>query len=351
MVKRDIRVVVVDDSMFFREILIRAINAVPGMEVVGKAGNAQQAKEVLERVRPDVMTLDVEMPGQSGIQFLRRVVPAYSVSVIMVSSLNGAVFDALDAGAVDFVNKPMANKPEDIERFVRYELINKIRVASIAKISNKNRQDTPRASSTVGGTVPILGGGTFNSNKIVAIGASTGGTEAICSIVSKFDERIPGVVITQHMPPGFTKMYAERLNRQCKVSVKEAETGDVVKKGCVLIAPGDRQMRLVKNGNGYKVECRGSDKVSGHCPSVDVLFDSVANVAERNAIGVILTGMGSDGAKGLLKMKQKGAKTIGQDEASCIVYGMPKVAYDMGAVGYQLNLNQIPKKVYGLLST
>lgn len=186
--------------------------------------------------------------------------------------------------------------------------------------------------------------------QIIAIGASTGGTEAIFDVVKQFRRDIPGVVIVQHMPPGFTKMYADRLNNQCQVVVKEAQTGDKVLQGQILIAPGDRQMRLVKVGSEYQVECRGTERVSGHCPSVDVLFSSVAKAAGKNAIGVILTGMGGDGAKGLLEMRQAGARTIGQDEASCVVYGMPKVAYDSGAVQYQMSLSAIAGKVYSLLN-
>lgn len=187
-------------------------------------------------------------------------------------------------------------------------------------------------------------------DRIVAIGASTGGTEAIFEVVKRFKRDIPGVVIVQHMPPGFTKMYAERLNNQCEVACKEAETGDRVMQGQVLLAPGDRQMRLVKMGDGYQVECRGTERVSGHCPSVDVLFSSVAKAAGNKAVGVILTGMGSDGAKGLLEMRNAGALTVGQDEASCVVYGMPKVAFDIGAVQQQAPVTEIAGKVYNLLS-
>ena len=189
------------------------------------------------------------------------------------------------------------------------------------------------------------------NNHIVAIGASTGGTEAIFSVVKDFGPDIPGVVIVQHMPPGFTEMYAKRLDGQCRVKVKEACTGDRVMRGQVLIAPGgDKHMRLVKVNGVYQVECRQGPKVNGHCPSVDELFHSVANVAGANALGIILTGMGGDGAKGLLAMRKAGAQTIGKDESSCVVYGMPKVAYDIGAVKYQVKLDEIAKKAYTLLS-
>lgn len=335
-----IRVLVVEDSKFFRELLAAAINKDPGLEVVATAAEPFEARDAILKYRPDVMTLDVEMPGMSGIEFLRRLLPQYPIRVVMVSSLNAAVFDALEAGAVDFVNKPMANSPADVERFVRYELTTKIKIASVAKLGSHTESIIKQG---VMGTPRAFG------DRVVAIGASTGGTEAIFNIVKKLDTDIPGVVVTQHMPPGFTAMYAERLNNQCRVRVKEAKDGDEVVQGSVLIAPGDKQMKLVKAGTGYRVECRPGEKVSGHCPSVDVLFDSVAKAAGRKAIGVILTGMGGDGANGLLAMRHAGAETVGQDEASCVVYGMPKVAFDLGAVKYQLGLEQIAGKIYSIL--
>jgi len=196
---------------------------------------------------------------------------------------------------------------------------------------------------------PVNTSAALKNNMVVAIGASTGGTEAIFEVVRQFRRDIPGVVIVQHMPPGFTQMYANRLNNQCQVAVKEAVTGDRVLPGQVLIAPGDKQMRLLKVNGVYQVECRPGEKVSGHCPSVDVLFSSVAKSAGKEAVGVILTGMGGDGAKGLLEMRKAGAITIGQNEASCVVYGMPKVAYDIGAVQYQTDLSAIANKVYSVL--
>ena len=259
----------------------------------------------------------------------------------MISSLNGKVFDAMEAGAVDFVNKPANLNREQLGLFLKQELVTKVKIASAAKVGGYKRVDVGRVNGNIGAC---------GNGRIVAIGASTGGTEAIFEVVKRFRRDIPGVVIVQHMPPGFTKMYAERLNNQCEVAVKEAVSGDQVLQGQVLIAPGDRQMKLVKVGDVYQVECRGEEKVSGHCPSVDVLFKSVAKVAGDKAIGVILTGMGGDGAQGLLEMRNAGALTIGQNEASCVVYGMPKVAYDIGAVQSQLDLTAIAGKVYSLLS-
>ncbi|MDE7428884.1 MAG: chemotaxis response regulator protein-glutamate methylesterase [Lachnospiraceae bacterium] len=339
---RPIRVLVVDDSLMFRNMLVKGLNSDPNIEVVAEAEDAYAARDAIIKYKPDVMTLDVELPRMSGIEFLRRLMPQYPLPVVMISSLNNKVFDALEAGAVDFVNKPNNLNQAQLNDFLSQELAAKVKIASTAKVGKLKRVDPGSISSHI---TPVGG-----KNRIVAIGASTGGTEAIFEVVKRFKRDIPGVVIVQHMPPGFTKMYAERLNNQCEVAVKEAQTGDRVLQGQVLIAPGDRQMRLVKVGDQYQVECRGTEKVSGHCPSVDVLFSSVAKTAGRNAVGAILTGMGGDGAKGLLEMRNAGALTVGQDEATCVVYGMPKVAYDIGAVQSQAPITAIAGKIYSLLS-
>ena len=339
---RPIRVLVVDDSIMFRNMLVQGLNADPNIEVVAEAEDAYAARDAIIKFKPDVMTLDVELPRMNGIEFLRRLMPQYPIPVVMISALNNKVFDALEAGAVDFVNKPSNLNRAQLNDFLAQELATKVKIASTAKVGRLKRVDPV----TVSTGIATVG----SKDSIVAIGASTGGTEAIYEVVKGFKRDIPGVVIVQHMPPGFTKMYAERLNNQCEVAVKEAQTGYRVLPGQVLIAPGDKHMRLVKVAGAYQVECNGTDRVNGHCPSVEVLFNSVAKVAGKNAIGVILTGMGGDGAKGLLAMKNAGAQTIGQDEASCVVYGMPKVAYDIGAVQYRMTLTAIAGKVYSLLS-
>jgi len=326
----------------FRNMLVQGLNADPNIEVVAEAEDAYAARDAIIKFKPDVMTLDVELPRMNGIEFLRRLMPQYPIPVVMISALNNKVFDALEAGAVDFVNKPSNLNRAQLNDFLAQELATKVKIASTAKVGRLKRVDPV----TVSTGIATVG----SKDSIVAIGASTGGTEAIYEVVKGFKRDIPGVVIVQHMPPGFTKMYAERLNNQCEVAVKEAQTGDRVLPGQVLIAPGDKHMRLVKVAGAYQVECNGTDRVNGHCPSVEVLFNSVAKVAGKNAIGVILTGMGGDGAKGLLAMKNAGAQTIGQDEASCVVYGMPKVAYDIGAVQYRMTLTAIAGKVYSLLS-
>lgn len=329
--------------MVFRQLLVQNLNKDPAVEVVGTANDPFEARDAILKYKPDVMTLDVELPRMNGIEFLRKLMPQYPLPVVVISSLSDKVFDAMHAGAVDFVAKPAVSNRAQLEDFIRNELLVKIKIASTAKISNikkKVMENTEQQHLAPN-----------KSNLIVAIGASTGGTEAIYDVVKNFGTDIPGVVVVQHMPPGFTKMYAKRLNDQCRIQVKEAETGDRVLPGHMLIAPGgDRHMRLVKINGVYQVEVKAGPRVNGHCPSVEVLFDSVAKVAGADAVGIILTGMGGDGGKGLLAMRKAGARTIGQDESTCVVYGMPKVAYDLGAVEYQEKLGDIARRTYSLLN-
>jgi two-component system chemotaxis response regulator CheB len=337
-----VRVLVVDDSFVIREVLRQCLEADPAIEVVGTACDAFEARDMIIKLRPDVMTLDIEMPRMNGIDFLRKLMPQYPMPVIVVSSLDDRVFDALEAGAVDFIHKPGGLTRTQLVEHMKIELVTKVKIANRIKVTGRKRREP---------TVVISDGITGRPDKeIIAIGASTGGTEATYDIISKLNTDIPGVVIVQHMPPGFTAMYAERLNSQCQVTVKEAKNGDRIKQGQVLIAPGDKQMRLKKEADGFHVECKFGERVSGHCPSVDVLFNSVAEVAKNKAVGVILTGMGSDGAKGLMEMQRQGAVTIGQDEVSSVVYGMPKIAYEMGAVTYQVGLSQMASKIYSVLN-
>lgn len=339
---RPIKVLIVEDSIVFRELLVQNLSKDPAIQVVGTAKDPFEARDAILAHKPDVMTLDVELPRMSGIEFLKKLMPQYPLPVVVISSLSDKVFDALKAGAVDFVAKPAVSNRKQLEDFIKNELLVKIKIASTAKISNIKKvvMEGQEQHLSVKG-----------NNLIVAIGASTGGTEAICDVVKEFGTDIPGIVVVQHMPPGFTKMYAKRLNEQCRITVKEAETGDRVLPGHMLIAPGgDRHMRLVKVNGVYQVECKPGPRVNGHCPSVDVLFDSVAKSAGASAVGIILTGMGGDGAKGLLAMRRAGAKTIGQDESTCVVYGMPKVAYDLGAVQHQEKLSAIAGRTYALLN-
>lgn len=340
---RQIRVLVVEDSLLFRELLVQNLNQDPAIQVVAAAGDPFEARDAIVEYHPDVMTLDVELPRMSGIEFLRKLMPQYPLPVVVISALSDKVFDALNAGAVDFVAKPRVTDRKQLEEFVKKELPVKIKIASTARLGGIKKSTIIPHQQVVS---------VNNKNLVVAIGASTGGTEAIASVLKEFGTDIPGVVVVQHMPQGFTGMYAKRLDDQCRVHVKEAKTGDVILPGQVLIAPGgDAHMQVVKVGNEYQVVCRRGEKVNGHCPSVDVLFQSVASVVGSRALGIILTGMGGDGARGLLAMRQEGARTIGQDESTCVVYGMPKVAYELGAVEYQEKLSDIARKTYALINT
>lgn len=335
---KKVRVLVVDDSILFRKMITAGLASDPQIEVVAAARDPFDARDKIIEHRPDVMTCDVEMPRMNGIEFLKRLLPQYPLPVIAVSNISEAVFDAMDAGAVDFVTKPNFKSAQSVEHFI-HEMILKVKTASTANLH-------PRTGQTK--TVDLPAGSQQAAHKIIAFGASTGGTEAISSLLKSLPSSTPGIVIVQHIPPVFSQMFADRLHHTTHLNVSEARTGDVVERGRVLIAPGDQHMRIKKIGDRYKVECSPGEKVSGHCPSVDILFTSVAKAAGGDAIGVILTGMGYDGAKGLLAMKRKGARTIGQDEKSCVVYGMPKVAYEIGAVEKQAALRDIPQLLYSL---
>jgi len=329
---RKIRVLVVDDSIFYRQVLIRGISSDPNIVVVGEAGDPFEARDKIIELKPDVMTCDIEMPKMGGIDFIRKLIPQYPIPIVVVSTVSKSVFDAMNAGAVDFVTKPDLQSVKSVEEFI-YELIRKIKVASTVKTFNI-AEDNIRKNviSETSGDI-----------KLIAIGASTGGTEAIFNILKCLSKDVPGILIVQHIPPVFSTMFAERLNNTTNLTVKEAKTGDYIERGLVLVAPGDEHMRVKRIGERYKIECFKGDKVNGHCPSVDVLFDSVAKEVGESAIGIILTGMGYDGARGLLGMRRKGAKTIGQDEETSVVYGMPKVAYELGAVQKQVALLNIPQ--------
>lgn len=340
---RKVRVLIVDDSILFRETLGRKLSADPHIEVVGSAVDSFDAMEKIKSLNPDVVTLDVEMPKVNGIDFLKKLMPVHPLPVVVVSSLPINALDALDAGAVDFVKKPMIKTPADFDSFMG-ELIVKVKIASTARVGKKA---SPLPIAPIGASLVVR----TTDDMVIAIGASTGGTEAILSVIRDLPATTPGIVIVQHMPAVFTKMYAQRLDKICKMQVKEAEPNDRVERGKVIIAAGEYHLRLAKDARGYYVKSDPGEKVSGHCPSVDVLFDSVACVAGKKAIGIILTGMGSDGAKGLLKMRQSGAYTIGQDKESCVVYGMPMVAFNIGGVTKQAPLDQISSEAIRYLNS
>lgn len=357
-----IKLLIVDDSVFFRQALSGALAGDQRIEVVGMAVDAMDAMEKIQRLKPDVVTLDVEMPKLNGIDFLKKLMPVHPVPVVVVSSAPIRVLDALSAGAVEFIRKPEIKGPDGMKRFVT-ELSVKIRIAASAKVG-KPRAAAPAAAPAVGGAAgtaaaPVAAASgpalvltrVEKDPPIIAIGASTGGTEAILAVVQDLPANTPGIVIVQHMPPVFTNMYAQRLDRICKMSVKEAAPGDRVERGKIIIGAGEHHLRLAKDAKGYYVRSEPGPKVSGHCPSVDVLFESVAMVAGANAMGIILTGMGADGAANLLRMRRAGAYTVGQDKESCVVYGMPMVAFNNGGVQKQLPLGEIGGEIIRYLNT
>lgn len=322
----------------------------PEIEVVGTANDPYVARDLIVQLQPDVLTLDVEMPRMTGVEFLKRLMPQYPMPVVMVSSLTSrsaqTTMEALSAGAVDFVLKPAANVHNGVEQLL-VELVGKIKAASRVSVSHL-RRDANAVRQVVSNKLasPMAA----STDKILAIGASTGGTEAVRDVLLGLPIDGPGVVVVQHMPPVFTRMYAERLDRECALSVKEAKDGDRVSAGRVLLAPGGIQCRVVRSGGHYVVRCDGTAPVSRHCPSVDVLFESVAKCAGKHAVGVILTGMGQDGAAGMLQLFQAGAHTIAQDEETCVVYGMPKVAVELGGVSEVRPLQKIAEAAIGALS-
>lgn len=346
---RRIRVLVVDDSALARQILAAGLEQDPGIEVVGTASDPYFAKDQIVNLSPDVMTLDVEMPRMDGVEFLRRLMPQHPIPVIMVSSLTvrgkQITLDALEAGAVDFVTKPAEDQSRKLSDLI-LELRTKVKIAASANVSHwKGKRPQ----------IPIQAKATRaldeSTDKVIAVGASTGGTEALRLVLPGFPAGTAGMVVVQHMPPGFTKMFADRLNQVCAMEVKEAEDGDRILRGRILVAPGGRQLRVKRSGGTYLVRLGDSEKVSGHCPSVDVMMQSVAEEVGSNAVGIILTGMGADGAEGMVSLRKRGARTVGQDEASCVVYGMPKVAYEKGGVEVQRPLDSVAATALEMLKS
>jgi two-component system, chemotaxis family, protein-glutamate methylesterase/glutaminase len=336
---RKVRVLVVDDSALVRQILTAGLAQDPDIEVVGAAADAYAARDKILQLSPDVLTLDVEMPRMDGVDFLRRLMAQKPMPVIMVSALTerGAkiTLDALSAGAVDFVEKPKADLARGLESMLG-ELRSKVRTAATANVA---RLATGKSASPI---VPLERGALAQStDKVIAIGASTGGTEAIRAIVERLPRTTPGVVIVQHMPARFTTLFAERLATVSAMEVVEAKHGDRVLPGRVLIAPGGLQTRVIRCGGFYSVEVTSGAPVNNHAPSVELMMQSVARHVGSNAVGVMLTGMGGDGAEGLLAMRKAGARTIAQDESTCVVFGMPRVALEKGAVERMLPLDEI----------
>lgn len=343
---KKVRVLIVDDSALVRQLVQNGLAADPGIEVVGTAPDPYVARDRIIELRPDVLTLDVEMPRMDGVEFLHRLMPQFPIPVVMLSSLTQRgkqiTMEALEAGAVDFVAKPGGDQGRKLPEMFQ-ELRTKVKLAASANVSHWKEK---RAAQPPQRTRDLK----ESTDKVIALGASTGGTEAIRRILPRFPVATPGIVIVQHMPPGFTQMFAERLNQVCAMEVREAKNGDRVLPGRVLVAPGGMQMRVKRSGGIYEVDCRLGEKVSGHCPSVDVMMRSVAEEVGANALGIMLTGMGSDGAEGMLAMRGKGARTVAQDEKTCVVFGMPKVAYEKGGAERLLPLDSIPDAILGCLA-
>jgi two-component system chemotaxis response regulator CheB len=335
---RLIKVLIVDDSAIVRKILQDTLSSERDIEVVGTAPDPYIARDKILALRPDVLTLDIEMPRMDGLTFLKALMQHYPLPVIIISSLGHAscqsALDALRLGAVEVLAKP--GGPYSIGD-LKHALPSKIRAAAAARVGGAKPAAAPLR--------PVTPSSTFPPGALIAIGASTGGTEAIQEILTRMPADSPGIVITQHIPPVFSRAFADRLNQLGPLRVKEAEDRDEVKRGHVLIAQGGLHMVLRRNGGGYCVALKDGPKVCYQRPSVDVLFHSVAEVAGAKATGVILTGMGSDGAQGLLRMKQAGAHTIAQDEATCVVFGMPREAIRLGGVESVLPLSEIPDAV------
>lgn len=342
-----IKVLVVDDSALIRSLMTEIINRQPDMEVVGAAPDPLVAREMIKDLNPDVITLDVEMPKMDGLTFLERLMRLRPMPVVMISTLTEAGADvtlrALELGAVDFVPKPKVGVTGAMEELAA-DIADKVRAARLARL----RTRMPLASAGMAqAAAPMtrMGTGYATTDRFVAVGASTGGTEALREFLVPLPADFPGVVITQHMPPGFTASFAKRLDGMCAMTVKEAQGGERIVAGHVFIAPGHAHLAVRRSGAYYLTELSGEPPVNRHRPSVDVLFSSVAKAAGRNALGVILTGMGKDGAAGLLEMRQAGAPTFGQDAESCVVYGMPRAAAELGAVETVAPLVQLPMRV------
>lgn len=341
--KEKIKVLIVDDSAIVRKVLSEELAQESDIEVIGTAPDPYVARDKIVRQKPDVVTLDIEMPRMDGLTFLKKLMRYYPLPVIVVSSLtpkgSKMALEALENGAVEVLCKP---GPAYSIGEMSQQLKEKIRAAANVNIRRVPYPDLPKIYPPQ----PIVSKAlSETTQKIIAIGASTGGTEAIKEILMNLPLNVPGIVIVQHMPPQFTTAFAERLNNLCQMEVKEAQDGDAVLNGRALLAPGNFHMLLRRSGSRYYVNIQDGPMVHHQRPAVDVLFHSVAQYAGPNAIGIILTGMGADGAEGLLKMKQAGAKTIAQDEATCVVFGMPKEAIKRGAVDKVLPLEQIPQEI------
>ncbi|MGB2831595.1 MAG: chemotaxis response regulator protein-glutamate methylesterase [Methylotenera sp.] len=343
-----IKVLVIDDSALIRSLLTEIINSQKDMIVVGAAPDPLIARDMIKQLNPDVLTLDVEMPKMDGLDFLERLMRLRPMPVVMVSTLtergSEITLRALELGATDFVTKPKMSITDGMREYTDV-IADKIRAAAQARIQPIARQQSSQNAAPTPLRNPLI-----SSEKLLIIGASTGGTEAIKSFLLQMPSDCPGILITQHMPAGFTKSFANRLDSLCKISVKEAEGSERILPGHAYIAPGDQHLSLARSGANYVTQLSDAPPVNRHKPSVDVLFDSAAACAGKNAVGVILTGMGKDGAAGMAQMKHAGAYNFAQNEESCVVYGMPREAVAQGGVDEVAHLNDLPKLVLNYLT-
>ncbi len=350
---KKITVIVVDDSALIRKLLTEIINDQPDMEVIGTAADPLVAREMIREKNPDVLTLDVEMPKMDGLDFLEKLMRLRPMPVVMVSTLtekgSDITFRALELGAVDFIAKPRIDIASGLKEYGN-NIANKIRIAKSARLK-RSAAMTVTKSATADAVLPAISNRIASTEKLIIVGASTGGTEAIKEFLIQMPPDSPGILVTQHMPEGFTKSFANRLNSICKISVVEAKGGERVLPGHAFIAPGHSHLLLKRSGANYMTELNQGEPVSRHRPSVDVLFRSAANCAGKNAVGVILTGMGKDGAAGMLEMHKAGAYNFAQDEASCVVFGMPKEAIAAGGVDEIVSLKDMAKCVLSKLSS
>ena len=343
-----IRVVVVDDSALVRSLLTEIINRQPDMQCVGAAADPLVAREMIRETNPDVITLDVEMPRMDGLEFLSRLMRLRPMPVVMVSTLTEQGADitlrALEMGAVDYVAKPRIGISSGLNELA-HDIVDKIRIAASAHVKRLPNAAPAAAATTSGPATPQVPHAPLprlaTTEKIICIGASTGGTEAIREVLVPLPADSPAIVITQHMPPGFTSSFAARLNSLCRIAVAEARHGERILPGHAYIAPGGRQFRIDRSGSNYVAVVEDTEPVNRHKPSVEVLFKSAARVLGPNAIGVMLTGMGADGAQAMREMKDAGAYNYVQDEATCVVFGMPRMAIQAGAAHEVLPLRQI----------
>ncbi len=353
MKSRKIKVLVIDDSALIRGVLKEIIDREKDMECVGAAPDPLVAREMIKALNPDVLTLDVEMPRMDGLDFLERLMRLRPMPVLMVSTLtergSDITFRALELGAVDFIAKPKLDIARGMEEYA-IEITDKIRATAQARVRKSVAGLPLHEKFSADAILPSVAGRFSSTEKLIVMGASTGGTEAIKEILMKLPADAPGVLVTQHMPEHFTKSFADRLDSLCKISVKEAEHNERILPGYAYIAPGDSHLLIKRSGARYIAELNQGELVNRHRPSVDVLFRSAANVAGANSLGIILTGMGKDGVQGMLEMKRAGSHTIAQDEASCVVFGMPKEAIAAGAACEVLPLQNIARRTLEYLA-